>query len=47
MAKDSAVQIELGRSFHLEGKVNVNVGESDLLPLWDGTIVVHLQNASF
>ncbi len=38
MAKDSAAWIELGRSFHQEGTVNVKVCESDLVPLWDGTI---------
>ncbi len=30
MAKDSAAQIELGRSFHQEGTFNVKVSESDL-----------------
>ncbi len=37
MAKDSAARIELGRSFHQEGTVNVKVCESDFVPLWDGT----------
>ncbi len=31
MAKDSAVRIEIGRSFQEK------VRESDLVPLWDGT----------
>ncbi len=35
MAKDSAAQIVLGRSFHQEGTLNVNVRESDFAPLWD------------
>ncbi len=35
MAEDSAAQIELGRSFHQEGTVNVKVCESDFVPLWD------------
>ncbi len=35
MAKDSAAQIELGRSFHQVGTVNLKVCESDFLPLWD------------
>ncbi len=42
MAKDSAAQIELGRSFHQEGTVILKVCESDSLwesvSLWDGTI---------
>ncbi len=38
MAKDSAAQIELGRSFHQEGTFNLKVRESDFVPLWDGTI---------
>ncbi len=38
MAKDSAAQIELGRSFHQEGTFNLKVSESDFVPLWDGTI---------
>ncbi len=38
MAKDSAARIELGRSFHQEGTFNLKVRESDLVPLWDGTI---------
>ncbi len=29
MAKDSAAQIELGRSFHQEGTVHLKVRESD------------------
>ncbi len=41
MAKDSAARIELGRSFHQEGTVNVKVCESDFVPLWDGTIKRH------
>ncbi len=36
-AKDSAVRIEIGRSFHQLGTVQVKVRESDLVPLWDGT----------
>ncbi len=35
MAEDSAAQIELGRSFHQEGTVNVKVCESDFVSLWD------------
>ncbi len=47
MAKDSAVRIEIGRSFHQLGTVQEKVRESDLVPLWDATQgVVHLQNAS-
>ncbi len=38
MVKDSAAWIELGRSFHQMGTVNVKVCESDFVPLWDGTI---------
>ncbi len=38
MAKDSAAQIELGRSFHQEETFNLKVCESDFVPLWDGTI---------
>ncbi len=37
MAKDSAVRIEIGRSFHQLGTVQKKVRESDLVPLWDGT----------
>ncbi len=37
MAKDSAVRIEIGRSFHQLGTVQEKVCESDLVPLWDGT----------
>ncbi len=37
MAKDSAVGIEIGRSFHQLGTVQEKVRESDLVPLWDGT----------
>ncbi len=39
MAKDSAARIELGRSFHQEGTVNVKACESDFVPLWDGKIM--------
>ncbi len=39
MDKDSAAQIELGRSFHQVGTVNEKVSESDFVPLWDGTIM--------
>ncbi len=35
MSKDSAARIELGRSFHQEGTVNLIVRESDFVPLWD------------
>ncbi len=35
MAKDSAAQIEMGRSFHQVGTVNEKVCESDFVPLWD------------
>ncbi len=38
MAKDSVARIELGRSFHQVGTVNDKVCESDIVPLWDGTI---------
>ncbi len=38
MDKDSAAQIELGRSFHQEGTFNLKVCESDFVPLWDRTI---------
>ncbi len=38
MGKDSAAQIELGRSFHWVGTVNEKVSEIDFVPLWDGTI---------
>ncbi len=34
MAEDSAARIDLGRSFHQEGTVNVKVCESDDVPLW-------------
>ncbi len=37
MGKDS--EIELGRSFHQMGTVNVKVCESDFVPLWDGTVM--------
>ncbi len=37
MAKDSAVQIEIGRSFYQLGTIQEKVCESDLVPLWDGT----------
>ncbi len=40
MGKDSAVRIELGRSFHHQiGTVNEKVCERDFVPLWDGTIM--------
>ncbi len=38
MAKDSAAQIEFGRSFHQEETFNEKVCESDFMPFWDGTI---------
>ncbi len=38
MGKDSAAGIELGRSFHQKGTFNLKVCESDVVPLWDGTI---------
>ncbi len=38
MAKDSAAQIELGRSFHQMGTVNKKICESDFVPLWNDTI---------
>ncbi len=41
MGKNSAAQIELGRSFHQMGTVNEKVCESDFVPLWDGTIMRH------
>ncbi len=37
MAKDSAVQTPIGRSFHQLGTIQEKVRESDLVPLWDGT----------
>ncbi len=37
MAKVSAVQIEIGRSFHQLVTVQEKVSESDLMPLWDAT----------
>ncbi len=39
MGKDSAAQIELGRSFHQMGTVNEKVSESDFVPLWGGTVM--------
>ncbi len=39
MGKDSAAQIELGRSFHRMGTVNEKVCESDFVSLWDGTVM--------
>ncbi len=39
MGKDPAARIESGRSFHQEGTVNEKVCESDVVPLWDGTIM--------
>ncbi len=39
MGRDSAARIELGRSFHQMGTVNEKVGESDFVPLWDGTVM--------
>ncbi len=39
MGKDSAARIELGRSFHQMGTVNVKVSESYFVPLWDGTVM--------
>ncbi len=36
MGKDSAVRIELGRSFDQMGTVNEKVCESDFVPVWDG-----------
>ncbi len=39
MGKDSAVRIELGRSFHQMGTVNEKVHSSEFLLLWDGTIM--------
>ncbi len=35
MAKDSAVRIELGRSFHQVGTFHLKVPESDYVPLCD------------
>ncbi len=35
MAKDSVAGIELGRSLHQMGTVNIKVCESDFVPLWD------------
>ncbi len=39
MGKDSAAQIGLGSSFHQIGTVSEKVCESDLVPLWDGTVM--------
>ncbi len=39
MGKDSAVRIELGRSFYQMGTVHEKVRESDSVPLWDGTVM--------
>ncbi len=39
MGKDSAARIELGRSFHQMGTVNEKVSESDVVSLWDGTVM--------
>ncbi len=39
MGKDSASGIELCRSFHQMGTVNVEVRERDFVPLWDGTVM--------
>ncbi len=39
MGNDSAVRIELGRSFHQMGTVNEKVSESDFVPLWDGIVM--------
>ncbi len=39
MAKDSAAGIVLGSSFHQEGTFNVNVCESDFVPLLNDTIM--------
>ncbi len=48
MAKDSAVRIEIGRSFHQLGTVQEKVCESDLYLFGMAPQdVVHLQNASF
>ncbi len=41
MTKDSAVRIEIGRSFHQLGTVQEKVRESDLVPLCDGTTRCH------
>ncbi len=45
VAKDSADRIELSRSFHQMGKVHEKICESDLMPLWDSTIM--RKNTSF
>ncbi len=39
MGKDSAARIELGRSFHQVGTVNEKVCESDVVALWDSTVM--------
>ncbi len=39
MGKDSAARIELGRSFHQMGTVNEKFHESDVVSLWDGTVM--------
>ncbi len=41
MAKNSAVRIEIGRSFHQLGTVQEKVSESGLVPLWDCTTRRH------
>ncbi len=38
-AAEKASGIELGRSFHQMGTVNVEVRERDFVPLWDGTVM--------
>ncbi len=39
MDKDSVAGIELGRSLHQMGTVNIKVCESDFVSLWDGTVM--------
>ncbi len=44
MAKDSAVRIEIGRSFHQLGTVQVKVRESDL---WFGKMQTQMRFESY
>ncbi len=46
MAKDLAARIDLGRSFHQMGTVNLKVCESGFVALWDGTIKRQLLQGS-
>ncbi len=41
MAEHLDDRIEIGRSFHQQGAVQVKDRERDLVPLWDGTLMRH------